>query len=249
MTKQELNLVIARWLMHKIMAFDAEEWITVHPGGKGMKADGSGQKGGTPVLIDGETGEVKAGMGGKFNGYKIGEIKKDFVGPKATVSQIMSSQQQIKNENENKIKPKSKKPSIGTNFNDNDNDNNFKSWYEDADIPEKVDGQWIDLETGIPYKPERSSRKTQKTVKKWTPESGITNKPAGYKNFKKIKTNFIINKETDKAVMIQIEDKYIGKKLGISSPKWVPKSAIHIEDGKIIGIADWVIDKTFYGRI
>ena len=63
-------------------AMDADQWITVHPGGKGPKANGKGDKKGTPVLIDNTTGEVKGGMGGKFNGQRIGEIRKNFVGPK-----------------------------------------------------------------------------------------------------------------------------------------------------------------------
>jgi|GEM_PF-6234120 len=28
---------------------------------------------------------------------------------------------------------------------------NFREWYDEADIPEKIDGVWIDLETGIPF--------------------------------------------------------------------------------------------------
>lgn len=57
-------------------AQDADKWITVHPGGKGPKSDGSGNKKGTPVLIDGETGRVKGGMGGKFNGRHISAVPK-----------------------------------------------------------------------------------------------------------------------------------------------------------------------------
>lgn len=53
---------------------DADKWITVHPNGKENK--------GAPVKIDTSTGEVKAGMGGKHNGEKISEVRKDFVGPK-----------------------------------------------------------------------------------------------------------------------------------------------------------------------
>lgn len=49
------------------MAQDADKWITVKPNGPDSK--------GSPVLI-GEGGEVKAGMGGKFNGQKIGEKNK-----------------------------------------------------------------------------------------------------------------------------------------------------------------------------
>lgn len=54
---------------------DADQWITVHPNGKG---NGSGAH----VLI-GANGQVKAGMGGKFNGEKIHEVRSNFVGPKS----------------------------------------------------------------------------------------------------------------------------------------------------------------------
>lgn len=69
------------------LAQDADKWITVHPGGKGPKANGKGNKGGTPVLIDGETGRVKGGMGGKFNGMHISEARKSFTGPRRTEAQ------------------------------------------------------------------------------------------------------------------------------------------------------------------
>lgn len=55
-------------------AQDADKWITVKPNGAEHK--------GAHVKIDGETGEVKAGMGGKFTGQKISEVRKDFTGPK-----------------------------------------------------------------------------------------------------------------------------------------------------------------------
>lgn len=65
----------------KELASDAAKWITVHPGGKGPKSNGKGNKGGTPVLIDSESGRIIGGMGGKFTGRKIGEVRKSFVGP------------------------------------------------------------------------------------------------------------------------------------------------------------------------
>lgn len=42
---------------------------------------------------------------------------------------------------------------------------NFDAWLNQADMPEKRDGQWVDLETGIPYNPAhdyigRAPRKT-----------------------------------------------------------------------------------------
>lgn len=47
---------------------DGNRWITVHPNGKDNK--------GTPVKLDEETGEIKAGMGGKFNGRHISAVPK-----------------------------------------------------------------------------------------------------------------------------------------------------------------------------
>lgn len=56
------------WAKSQGMAQDADRWITVHPNGKDDK--------GTPVKLDAETGEVKAGMGGKFNGKHISAVPK-----------------------------------------------------------------------------------------------------------------------------------------------------------------------------
>ena len=69
----------------KIRELAIDEWITVHPNGQEHK--------GTHIEID-ESGTVTKGMGGTFNGYKIGEIKKDFTGPRATKSQIEANQKQ-----------------------------------------------------------------------------------------------------------------------------------------------------------
>lgn len=49
------------------MAMDDAKWITVHPNGRENK--------GRPALIDGETGKILGGMGGKFNGRHISEAK------------------------------------------------------------------------------------------------------------------------------------------------------------------------------
>lgn len=48
------------------LAADGERWITVHPNGPNNT--------GRPALIDTDTGEIKAGMGGKFNGRNIDDI-------------------------------------------------------------------------------------------------------------------------------------------------------------------------------
>ena len=58
------------------MAMD-DRWITVHPNGPEAK--------GRPALIS-ESGIIKGGMGGKFKGQKISEVRKSFVGPKTPTS-------------------------------------------------------------------------------------------------------------------------------------------------------------------
>ena len=63
-------------LIEKCFAADEDRWITVKPNGPENK--------GRPVKIDGETGEIKAGMGGKFNGQKISEARSSFTGPRIT---------------------------------------------------------------------------------------------------------------------------------------------------------------------
>lgn len=60
----KLNAPAKRSTLHDFLD---DKWITVHPNGKEGK--------GSPVLI-GEDGTIKAGMGGKFNGQKIGEANK-----------------------------------------------------------------------------------------------------------------------------------------------------------------------------
>ena len=64
-TQQRAILSKAR----RLLAMDSR-WITVKPNGEENK--------GTPVKID-ESGRIEAGMGGKFNGTKINEVRKSFV--------------------------------------------------------------------------------------------------------------------------------------------------------------------------
>ena len=56
-------------------------WVTVYPHGKySEEKDENGKRKknkGFPVLVHSKTGEVQAGMGGKFNGDKITDANKD----------------------------------------------------------------------------------------------------------------------------------------------------------------------------
>lgn len=56
------------------LACDSPTWITTHPGGKGPKANGKGNKKGQHVLIESTTGEILGGAGGKFTGKHISEM-------------------------------------------------------------------------------------------------------------------------------------------------------------------------------
>ena len=58
------------------LAFDEPQWVTVHSHGKGQKSDGSGEKGGSHVLIESTTGQILGGMG-QHNGKTIKQLKKE----------------------------------------------------------------------------------------------------------------------------------------------------------------------------
>lgn len=73
--------------MADVLAMDADKWITVHPNGKGST--------GTAALI-GEGGEVKGGMGGKFNGKNI----KDAHGTKKFTSGETNAETEARHESE-----------------------------------------------------------------------------------------------------------------------------------------------------
>lgn len=65
-----------------------DKWITVKPNGENAK--------GRPVLL-GDNGEIKGGMGGKFNGEKLSEARKSFTGPRITETQRESAKQNSEN--------------------------------------------------------------------------------------------------------------------------------------------------------
>lgn len=74
----KLGLAFVRGAKYRRGVAQDDKWITVKPNGENAK--------GRPVLL-GENGEIKAGMGGKFNGQKLSEARKSFSGPRITQSQ------------------------------------------------------------------------------------------------------------------------------------------------------------------
>ena len=93
-TQQRAILSKAR----RLLAMDSR-WITVKPNGEENK--------GTPVKID-ESGRIEAGMGGKFNGTKINEVRKSFVGAKTPSKEHLAAENSTKSQSKTSIQEKIK---------------------------------------------------------------------------------------------------------------------------------------------
>lgn len=74
----KLGMAFARGVKYRNGIAQDDKWITVKPNGENAK--------GRPVLL-GDNGEIKGGMGGKFNGQKLSEARKSFTGPRITQKQ------------------------------------------------------------------------------------------------------------------------------------------------------------------
>lgn len=97
-TQQSAILSKAR----RLLAMDSR-WITVKPNGAENK--------GSPVKID-ESGRIEAGMGGKFNGEKINEVRKSFVGAKTPSKEHLAAAAKPKSEKKPPAKVKLKETHI-----------------------------------------------------------------------------------------------------------------------------------------
>lgn len=97
-TQQRAILSKAR----RMLAMDSR-WITVKPNGAENK--------GSPVKID-ESGRIEAGMGGKFNGEKINEVRKSFVGAKTPSKEHLAAAAKPKSEKKPTAKVKLKETHI-----------------------------------------------------------------------------------------------------------------------------------------
>ena len=97
-TQQRAILSKAR----RLLAMDSR-WITVKPNGAENK--------GSPVKID-ESGRIEAGMGGKFNGEKINEVRKSFVGAKTPSKEHLAAAVKPKDEKKPPAKVKLKETHI-----------------------------------------------------------------------------------------------------------------------------------------
>ena len=132
-----LGLAYSHGLAHKGLAADEARWITVHPGGKGPKANGKGNKKGRKALIDSETGEVLGGMGGKFNGRHISSAHKGgdpMSRENLKISRIKSQKAQAAQAQ----KAQSSKPSKPANTSQTSKPSNEVSKLSDAEITKRM---------------------------------------------------------------------------------------------------------------
>lgn len=97
-TQQRAILSKAR----RLLAMDSR-WITVKPNGAENK--------GSPVKID-ESGRIEAGMGGKFNGEKINEVRKSFVGAKTPSKEHLATASSTEVQSKTSIQEKIKQSKI-----------------------------------------------------------------------------------------------------------------------------------------
>lgn len=93
-TQQRAILSKAR----RLLSMDSR-WITVKPNGAENK--------GSPVKID-ESGRIEAGMGGKFNGEKINEVQKSFVGAKTPSKEHLAAANATNSQSKTSIQEKIK---------------------------------------------------------------------------------------------------------------------------------------------
>lgn len=84
--KSQIERIDKLWSF--VFAMD-DKWITVRPNGENGK--------GSHVKLD-DNGRIIAGMGGKFKGQKINEVRKSFNGPKTPNKEHLDSEKQLDKE-------------------------------------------------------------------------------------------------------------------------------------------------------
>jgi phage-related protein (TIGR01555 family) len=211
---------------------DEDEWITVHPNG--------GDATGAHVLI-GENGEIKAGMGGKFTGQKIGEIRKDFVGPGS-----------------HEANPKGQKIPKGLGPIDMGIGERMKADRIKREAERRKAGEaWREefFAKRAKESEEQSNQSVQPSKLENEPEQPKTQKiPEGHE---RLSEPLKILKETEKAYGVETPGykeaketaRYDIKELTYKQREllkdgypitWIPKSNANAEDGKIVSVPDWI---------
>lgn len=192
----------------KIMSDGEVGWITVHPHGPGTK--------GVPVKLDKETGEILAGMGGKFNGKHISE---------ATSSPDVGAGLKIAREKavESGWKQKKERKKVTTKKKTSESSKSGKAFsiFPTPPVPLKEGFEVVVSPFYAAYARQYKKREFE--------DSGIS-----------------VLKETEKAYLVVYADDeqhWDGNEMEFTLTKWIPKSVVQVENEKVIGMKPWFAKK------
>lgn len=217
-----------------------DHWITVRPNGPGTK--------GQPVLL-GKGGEVKGGMGGKFNGKNISSLKGE--GNKSDIKGGLSQEEWEEVERIGLKAPivKSRRSSAGVVFGGTGGNKPVsievdpKKKTEElktlkkraAELREKV------KKAGHDYEFPATNTKIPEGFVRVTAPMTHSNIKSGYLAAAK-HSGISVMKETPNAVQVS----YLAQKAP-QKFEWLPKSQIVVENGYVVGMSGWLAKKNgFY---
>ena len=182
-------------------------WITVHPNGAGTK--------GTPVKIDKDTGEVLAGMGGKFNGKHISEATSN---PDVGADLKIAKEKAI----ESGWKPKKESKKVDTKKKTSKSSDSGKAFsvFPTPQTPIKEGFEVVVSPFDAMY-----SRKYKKTPK----NSGMTVR-------KQTEKAYLVGYSEDR-------QHFDGNEMDFHVEKWIPKSVVQVENDVVIAMKPWFAKK------
>lgn len=235
------------------VAQDTAKWITVHPNGSGKNQAGKSIKG-RHVLIDGESGIVLGGMGGKFTGKSISSVsKKAKAAPAKTTAPKKPDEPEgyTKLDGTMRVEKETEKAVLGV-F------HGKRTWLPKSQVTVK-DGVITSASNNIieekGWRKFSTSRISTTSGWEW---NDVT--PANAKRWAETKVNLPsgqmkldfpirIKRETDKAFMLDYDDytTWTADENGeeVFPPLWVPKSQVTASPDKksVYGMAKWLMKR------
>lgn len=235
------------------VAQDTAKWITVHPNGSGKNQAGKSIKG-RHVLIDGESGIVLGGMGGKFTGKSISSVsKKAKAAPAKTTAPKKPDEPEgyTKLDGTMRVEKETEKAVLGVFHGE-------RTWLPKSQVTVK-DGVITSASNNIieekGWRKFSTSRISTTSGWEW---NDVT--PANAKRWAETKVNLPsgqmkldfpirIKRETDKAFMLDYDDytTWTADENGeeVFPPLWVPKSQVTASPDKksVYGMAKWLMKR------
>lgn len=235
------------------VAQDTAKWITVHPNGSGKNQAGKSIKG-RHVLIDGESGIVLGGMGGKFTGKSISSVsKKAKAAPAKTTAPKKPDEPEgyTKLDGTMRVEKETEKAVLGVFHGE-------RTWLPKSQVTVK-DGVITSASNNIieekGWRKFSTSRISTTSGWEW---NDVT--PANAKRWAETKVNLPsgqmkldfpirIKRETDKAFMLDYDDytTWTADENGeeVFPPLWVPKSQVTASPDKksVYAMAKWLMKR------